>query len=148
VTKWAAVCQYRVFFLGGAPGVAASAADKLLGRYPGLEIAGLESPPYRPMTPREERELIERIRGAKPDIVYVAFGQPKGELWIEKHYEEIGAPICVQVGASFDFVAGGDRSCAGLDAALWSGVALSARPRAPPLRSKRLVLAAQLAWHG
>ncbi len=107
LTKWAAIKRHRVFFLGGAPGVAQAAADKLSERYPDLQVAGVESPPFRPLTDEEETEMIQRIRATKPDIVYVAFGQPKGELWMAKHHEAIGAPVCVQIGASFDFVAGG-----------------------------------------
>lgn len=107
LTKWAAVRRYRIYFLGGAPGVAASAAEKLLQRYAGLEIAGVESPPFRQLTPDEESDMVNRIRDSNADILYVAFGQPKGELWIAKHVESIGVPICVQIGASFDFVAGG-----------------------------------------
>ena len=107
LNKWAAAEGHRVFFLGGAPGVAQAAADRLVARYPGLQVAGVESPPFRPLGDQEEAELIDRIRAARPDIVYVAFGQPKGELWMAKNYEKIGAPGCVQIGASFDFVAGG-----------------------------------------
>ncbi len=107
LTKWAAIKGYRVYFLGGAPGVAQSAADRLAQRYEGLQVAGVESPPFRPLAADEESEMIQQIRAARPDIVYVALGQPKGERWLAQHYRDIGAPICVQIGASFDFVAGG-----------------------------------------
>ena len=107
LTKWASAKSYRVFFLGGAPGVASTAADKLVERYPGLQVAGVESPPFRPMSDDEENRLADRIRAARPDLLYVAFGQPKGELWIAKHYRSLGIPVSVQLGASFDFVAGG-----------------------------------------
>ncbi len=107
LTKWAAVKGHRVFFLGGAPGVARAAADKLVRRYPGLQVAGVECPPFRPLTDEEEADLLARIRHAQPDILYVALGQPKGELWLAKHYRHTGAKVSVQLGASFDFVAGG-----------------------------------------
>jgi len=107
LTKWASRKGHRIYFLGGAPGVAQSAADRLSQRYPGLQVAGVEAPPFRPLSAAEEGDLIARIREAKPDIVYVALGQPKGELWIARNCERIGAPLCVQLGASFDFVAGG-----------------------------------------
>ncbi|MBN1589127.1 MAG: WecB/TagA/CpsF family glycosyltransferase, partial [Pirellulales bacterium] len=38
--------------------------------------------------------------------LFVAFGQPKGELWLAEHVDELGVPACVQIGASLDFVAG------------------------------------------
>ncbi|QDS90359.1 Putative N-acetylmannosaminyltransferase [Rosistilla ulvae] len=107
LTQWSAHKGHRIYFLGGAPGVAQAAADKLSDRYPGLTVAGVHSPPFRPLSDREHAELIEEIRGSQPDIVYVAMGQPKGELWIAENYQQIGAPVCVQIGASFDFVAGG-----------------------------------------
>lgn len=107
LTKWAAHKGHRIYFLGGAPGVAQAAADKLSARYPGLIVAGVHSPPFRPLDTHEHAALIDQIRSSKPDIVYVAMGQPKGELWIAENYRQIGAPACVQIGASFDFVAGG-----------------------------------------
>ncbi|QDV71056.1 Putative N-acetylmannosaminyltransferase [Rosistilla carotiformis] len=107
LTQWSAHKNRRIYFLGGAPGVAQAAADKLSARYPGLIVAGVHSPPFRPLSEQEHADLIEQIRSAEPDIVYVAMGQPKGELWIAENYRAIGAPVCVQIGASFDFVAGG-----------------------------------------
>jgi hypothetical protein len=59
---------YRVFFLGGAPGVAEEAADRLCRLYPGLSIAGVEVPPFRPPTADEHARLIQRIRTAAPDL--------------------------------------------------------------------------------
>ena len=107
ITQWAAHHGHRIYFLGGAPGVAQSASDQLAARYPGLQIAGVCSPPFRPLSDDEQQEILADIRATAPDIVYVAFGQPKGELWMAKNYKRIGAPVCVQIGASFDFVAGG-----------------------------------------
>ena len=107
IAKWAANRGYRIFFLGGAPGVAGKAAQTLRDRYPGLQVAGVESPPFRPLTEEEEQRLVQQIRGTAPDIIFVAFGQPKGERWIAQHYRDLAAPVTVQLGASFDFVAGG-----------------------------------------
>jgi N-acetylglucosaminyldiphosphoundecaprenol N-acetyl-beta-D-mannosaminyltransferase len=97
---------HRIYLLGAAPGVADEAAAKLVEKYPGLRIVGVECPPFRRPTAAEEREQIDRIRAARPDILFVAFGQPKGELWIAEHRHALGAPVCVQVGASLDFIAG------------------------------------------
>ena len=58
------------------------------------------------LTREEEAALIGRIRAARPHILMVAFGQPKGERWIYQHLEELGVPVSVQVGASLDFAAG------------------------------------------
>jgi N-acetylglucosaminyldiphosphoundecaprenol N-acetyl-beta-D-mannosaminyltransferase len=96
----------RIFLLGGPEGVAARAAVALAGRYPGLQVVGSECPPFRPLSDEEHAALLGRIREARPDILFVAFGQPKGEAWIARNSEALGVPVCVQVGASLDFVAG------------------------------------------
>jgi N-acetylglucosaminyldiphosphoundecaprenol N-acetyl-beta-D-mannosaminyltransferase len=106
ICERAAAGSRSVYFLGAAPGVAEQAATNLRKLYPGLTIAGVDCPPFRPLSMSEERELIERVRACRPDVLFVAFGQPKGELWIADHLHELGVPVCVQVGASLDFVAG------------------------------------------
>jgi N-acetylglucosaminyldiphosphoundecaprenol N-acetyl-beta-D-mannosaminyltransferase len=106
LTEAAAEKGHRLFFLGGAEGVADEAARRLVARYPGLQIVGTECPPFRQPTPEEEAALIDRIRSARPDMLFVAFGQPKGERWIVRHIDQLGVPVCMQVGASLDFAAG------------------------------------------
>jgi N-acetylglucosaminyldiphosphoundecaprenol N-acetyl-beta-D-mannosaminyltransferase len=97
---------YRVFFLGGAPDVAKELTTKLPERWPTLQIAGIESPPYRKPTPEEHAQLLARIRDSRADILFVAFGQPKGELWMAENAAATGAPASVQIGATVDFLAG------------------------------------------
>src|SRR5262249_30712511 len=97
---------YRIYLIGAGPGIADEAAAKLEQKYPGLTIAGVECPPYRQLTAAEEREQIDRIRAARPDVLFVAFGQPKGEFWIAERLDRLGVPVCIQVGATLDFVAG------------------------------------------
>lgn len=106
ICERAAQKGHRIYLLGAGSGVADEAAAKLVRRYPGLEIVGVECPPFRKLTDAEEAEQIRRIRAARPDILFVAFGQPKGELWIAERLEQLGVPVCVQVGATLDFVAG------------------------------------------
>jgi len=102
----AAAKGHRIFLLGGPPGLAEQAAAELLRRFPGLVIAGTECPPFGERTAEEDAALAARVRGARPDLLFVAFGQPKGELWIERHLEALGVPVSVQIGGSFDFVTG------------------------------------------
>jgi N-acetylglucosaminyldiphosphoundecaprenol N-acetyl-beta-D-mannosaminyltransferase len=97
---------YRLFFLGGPEGVAEEAAQRLGERYPALQVVGAECPPFRDLTAEEQEALEARIRSARPDILFVAFGQPKGERWIDQHFEKLGVPVSVQVGASLEFAAG------------------------------------------
>ena len=102
----AAEAGHRVFFLGGGDGVAACAAERLAARFPGLQVAGVESPPFRELTEAENLALIARVREARPDILFVASSQPKGELWCHDNYRALGVPAVLQVGAAIDFAAG------------------------------------------
>jgi N-acetylglucosaminyldiphosphoundecaprenol N-acetyl-beta-D-mannosaminyltransferase len=97
---------YRVFLLGGVPGVAEEAARKLAERFPGLQVVGTEAPPFRELSAEEVEALKARIRAARPDLLFVAFGQPRGEFWLANHCPSLGVPACVQVGGTFDFLAG------------------------------------------
>lgn len=97
---------HRVFLFGGAPGVAVAAAAELVRRYPGLIMAGAAAPALDQLSPQEHRELLAEIHKARPDLLLVALGQPKGELWLAENLATIGATVSVQVGASFDFVVG------------------------------------------
>ena len=106
LAEQAAQRGHTLFLLGGGPGVAEKAAENLQALNPGLAIAGIESPMLGEMSPGEHQELIERIRCSGADLLMVAFGQPKGELWLAEHCEALGVPVSVQLGASFDFVAG------------------------------------------
>ncbi len=97
---------WGIYFLGGEPGVASRCAERLTELYPGLRISGVESPPFRPLSDAEQEEQDSRIRQSGADILLVAFGQPKGEKWIDLHQSRLGIPVAIQLGASFDFVAG------------------------------------------
>jgi N-acetylglucosaminyldiphosphoundecaprenol N-acetyl-beta-D-mannosaminyltransferase len=98
--------RYRVYFLGGADGVAARTAEILSAMYPGLIIAGTESPVIDELKPHEQAELVLRIRDAQPDILLAALGQPKGERWIARWHRQMQVPLSIQLGGSFNFVTG------------------------------------------
>ncbi len=104
---------HRVFLLGGGDGVGATAAANLTARYPGLNVVGVEVPPFRERSAAEDAALVGRIRDARPDILLVAFSQPTGEKWIAANLDALGVPACVQVGASIDFAAGRVRRAPG-----------------------------------
>ncbi len=94
---------WRIFFLGAAPGVAQIAATKLQILYPELQIAGTYS---GSPNIQEEDEICEMIKAAKPEILLVAFGAPKQDLWIARNLEKLGVPVAIGVGGTFDFIAG------------------------------------------
>jgi N-acetylglucosaminyldiphosphoundecaprenol N-acetyl-beta-D-mannosaminyltransferase len=97
---------HRHFFYGGGPGVAERLAARLQVRFPGLKLAGTCSPPFRPLTPEEDRAVVERINAALPDIVWVGLSTPKQERWMASHIGRLQAPVLIGVGAAFDFHAG------------------------------------------
>tara|TARA_R110002049_G_scaffold72490_2_gene187108 strand:+ start:126391 stop:127170 length:780 start_codon:yes stop_codon:yes gene_type:complete len=97
-----------VFLLGAAPGVADAAAKRLIELYPGLQIAGVECPDMSALSSEEEQALVDRIRRSNAGFLFFARGQPAGEIWLAKHRSQLGC-ICLQIGASIDFVAGGVR---------------------------------------
>jgi N-acetylglucosaminyldiphosphoundecaprenol N-acetyl-beta-D-mannosaminyltransferase len=106
ISELAAQRGYRLFLLGGPPGLADTAAANLSAKYPGLKIVGTESPPFRDQSEQENEAMLERIRAQRPDIMLVAFSQPRGERWIHANYQALGVPLSIQVGASLDFAAG------------------------------------------
>lgn len=106
LAKLSAEKGYRIYLLGAAPGVARAAADELQQRFPNMQLAGCYSPPFRPSTAAEHSALLTDIRQAGTDILLVALGQPKGEFWIYDNLWELSVPLSIQLGASFDFLAG------------------------------------------
>lgn len=106
VCKRSAKQGYRQFFYGGGPGVVEKLKDRLNLRFPGLQIADSYSPPFRELTPEEDKLLVERINAAKADIVWVGISTPKQERWMAGHLGQLTAPVLIGVGAAFDFHAG------------------------------------------
>lgn len=74
-------------------------------KYPGLQIAGMCSPPFRPVTEAEDREIVENINKTQPDFIWVGLGAPKQENWMADHQGNIHG-FMVGVGAAFDYLAG------------------------------------------
>lgn len=97
---------HRIYLYGAAEGVAEKTAQELTRRYPGCNIVGHQCPPFRSFSESEMRDQIDSIKRTSPDILLIALGQPKGEFWIEDHLQQLQVPLCIQLGASFDFVAG------------------------------------------
>ena len=94
---------YRVFLLGGAPGVAEAAGKTLAARHTGLVIAGTyDGSPADAAAP----SILRRINASGADAVFVAFGVPEQERWIASHRHHLGALVAIGVGGAFDFLAG------------------------------------------
>lgn len=90
-----------IFLYGAKPGVAEAAAAKLIETYPDLKVVGTQDG-YE----KDTSKVINKINEAKPDILFVAMGSPKQELWIEEHRENLHPILYQGVGGSFDVLAG------------------------------------------
>ncbi len=101
--------QFALFHLGGAPGVPEKAAEHLTRRYPGLRIAGCYAPPKAELAQMNHGEILTRLHTAKPDLLYVAFGAPKQEKWVQLHIRQWQVPLAIGIGGSLDFLAGTQR---------------------------------------
>ena len=94
---------YRVYLLGASPGVAGVAASKAVERYPGLIVAGVRDGYF---DASRDQEIVDELRAANVDILLVALGVPRQELWIKKHKQVLGIPVCIGVGGTLDVMAG------------------------------------------
>jgi N-acetylglucosaminyldiphosphoundecaprenol N-acetyl-beta-D-mannosaminyltransferase len=106
-------CEYGVsrgwrhFFYGGAEGVAETLAARMRERFPGIEIAGTYSPPYRSISDlAESDEVLRQIEEARTDLLWVGLGGPKQEFWMAEHKQRLKVPVMLGVGAAFDFHTG------------------------------------------
>lgn len=95
-----------IYLLGARPEVSSAAAGRLAAQCPGLRLAGVHSPPVADLSAMDHAGILRRIRAARPDILLVAFGSPKQELWIRRHAGALPVPVAIGVGASLDFLAG------------------------------------------
>ncbi len=97
---------YRHYFYGGDDGVPELLKSKLVNRFPGLNVVGTFSPPFRALSDEEDEKIVEDINDAEPDIVWVGLSTPKQERWMAAHVNRLKAPVLIGVGAAFDFHTG------------------------------------------
>lgn len=98
--------NYRYFFLGDTAETLNLLSSKLSSEFPGLQIVGYNSPPFRPLTQKENFEIVCEINRARPDVLWVGFGMPKQERWISDHRGDLKVPVIVGAGAAFKFTSG------------------------------------------
>lgn len=96
----------RIFLLGATDERSQSALLRIQSEYPGAQICGRMSPKLAPLDSMDHEEILRRIEEAEPDILLVAFGNPKQEKWLSRHRDRLKVPVCIGVGASFDFFSG------------------------------------------
>ena len=97
---------WRHFFYGGANGAAEALRQRLLKKFPRLQVVGVYEPPFRPLDKTERRQLGELTAAARPDIFWVGLSTPKQERFMAEHLAELDTTLMAGVGAAFDFHAG------------------------------------------
>lgn len=97
--------RLRHYLYGATPETVARLARSLSQRFPGVEIVGVEAPPFRPLTPAEEASLFARVAAARPDVFWVGLGTPKQDQFAARYALRLHCTV-VPVGAAFDFHAG------------------------------------------
>lgn len=90
----------KVYFYGDTEEVLEQLSQKALAEYPSLQIAGMDSPPFRQLTAKEEQETITRINESGANLVFVALGCPKQEVWMARHRGLIKASM-IGIGNAF-----------------------------------------------
>jgi N-acetylglucosaminyldiphosphoundecaprenol N-acetyl-beta-D-mannosaminyltransferase len=97
---------YGIFLLGASEASSQRAAKSLKLRFPELRIVGRYSPVPQPLDKMDHEDILRRIEEARPDILLVAFGNPKQEQWIAMHRDRLKVPVCIGIGGTLDSLAG------------------------------------------
>ena len=105
IFKISAEKGYRHYFYGSTDKTLEKLYSVLTETYSGIQIAGMYSPPFRPMTEDEDKAIVERINQTEPDFVWVGLGAPKQEKWMAAHQGKVNG-LMIGVGAGFDYYAG------------------------------------------
>ena len=95
--------ELSLFLLGARPGVADAVAANMVAQHPGLRVAGTQ---HGYFSPEEEPAVIEAINRSGANVLLVAFGAPRQELWLAAHLAELRPGVCMGVGGLFDFYSG------------------------------------------
>ena len=95
----------RHYFYGGKEETIQVLSEKLPGEYPSLQIAGMVSPPFRPLTEEEDERELQKMNDAKADIIWIGLGAPKQERYMYEHRGKVNG-VMIGVGAGFDYYAG------------------------------------------
>lgn len=100
---------WRHYFYGATASTLSALRAAAERRAPGIVVAGAHAPPFRALSRQEELREYERIRAARPDVVWVGLGMPKQELWMHRAAPHLPGVALLGVGAAFDFLAGTKR---------------------------------------
>lgn len=103
--------NYSIFLVGGKPGVASKAAQNIKKEYPNINVVGHHHGYFKGTHTgykghEEEIQVINEINESKPDIVFVGFGAPKQEKWIDENKEKLKCKVIIGNGGTVDILAG------------------------------------------
>lgn len=104
---WRTSVKYQKshYFYGGSEETIEGLKRTLAEKYPDVKIAGMESPPYRPLTEEEDRAVVKRINDSGADFIWIGLGAPKQEIFMHDHKDKMNG-VMLGVGAGFDFYSG------------------------------------------
>lgn len=103
ICEQAAKENWKIYILGSAPGVAATAAINIQNKFPGCTIIGTH---HGYFDAKEEKQIIAELEKLRPDVLFVALGAPKQEYWIADHIEQLQIPVAMGIGGSMDVLSG------------------------------------------
>ena len=94
---------WKLYILGSAPGVAATAAVNIRQKFPGCNIVGTH---HGYFNAKEEKQIVAELLQLQPDVLFVALGAPKQEYWIAEHMAQLQIPVSMGIGGSMDVLSG------------------------------------------
>ncbi|MCP4372065.1 MAG: WecB/TagA/CpsF family glycosyltransferase, partial [Deltaproteobacteria bacterium] len=106
VSKEAKSKNYTFFLYGGYPDAPDKMEAYLKKHFDGVNVVGKYSPPFRPLTDKEDDEICVAINELQPDFIWIGLGSPKQDTWIQEHKNKIKGSIIIPSGATFDFFSG------------------------------------------
>lgn len=106
LAKLSADTGYGIYLLGSSDTNAQLAMDKLRVQYPGVNFVGHYAPPIAPLSEMDDDAILQRIHAAKPQILLVAMGNPKQELWLARNRGRLNVPVSIGIGGTLEMIAG------------------------------------------
>lgn len=97
---------WRHYFYGGTPETIIILIERLQKQWPDVQVAGSYAPPFRPLTDEEDKEVVEKINNSNADVLWVGLGNPKQEIWMQEHRDQVNVPVMLGIGQAFDLLAG------------------------------------------
>ena len=106
LARLAADRGYRLYFLGSSEESSSTAVNSLLKRFPKLKIVGRSCPPIASLNEMDNGKMLAEIHAAKPNIIFIGFGNPKQEIWIHRHKDRLPPSVVIGIGGALDMIAG------------------------------------------